>query len=63
MKLKELKNVLYSTRDHIQFAIVFDSASSTNIENGCSIDYAVQTHGEREVKHIEAFESQLLITV
>lgn len=63
MKLKDLKSVLYSNRGYTQYAIIFDSKTSTDIENGCTIDYAVQTHGEKEVKRIEAFENQLLITV
>ena len=63
MKLIELKSVLYSNRGSVQFAIVFDSKTGTDIENGCTIDYAVQTHGDKEVIRIEAFENQLLITV
>ena len=63
MKLKELKSVLRSSRGSVQFAIVYDSKTNTDIENGCSIDYAVETHGDKEVIRIEAFENQLLITV
>ena len=59
MKLKELKSVLCSNRGSVQFAIVYDSKTNTDIENGCSIDYAVQTHGDKEVIRIEAFENQL----
>lgn len=63
MKLKELRTVLYSNRAGVQFAIVYDSKTNTDIESGCSIDYAVKKHGDKEVIHIEAFENQLLITV
>lgn len=63
MKLKELKSILYSSRGSVQFAIVYDSETNTDLVNGCSIDYAVQTFGDKEVKHIEAFENQLLITI
>ena len=63
MKLSELKNILYSNRGSVQFAIVYDSKTNTDIENGCSIDYAVKTHGDKEVKRIAAFENQLLIIV
>ena len=41
MKLKELKSILRSNRGSVQFAIVYDSKTNTDIENGCSIDYAV----------------------
>lgn len=63
MKLKDLKAVLYSNRGYTQCAIIYDSKTNTDIENGCTIDYAVQKHGDKEVIRIEAFENQLLITV
>lgn len=63
MKLKDLKSVLYSTRGYIQFAIVYDRVNNTDLENGCSIEYAVKKYGDRTVYHIEAFENQLIITV
>lgn len=63
MKLKELKSILRSNRGTVQSAIVYDSKTNTDIENGCSIDYAVEQHGDKEVIRIEAFENQLLITV
>lgn len=63
MKLKVLQSVLYSTRDSIQFAIVYDSKSNIDIENGCSVECAIQQHGDKEVKHIQAFENQLVITI
>lgn len=63
MKLKDLKTVLYSSRGAVQFAIVYDRAQNKDLENGCSIDYAVEKYGDRTVCHVEAFENQLLITV
>lgn len=63
MKIKDLKDVLYSSRGNIQFAIVWDIYNNVDIENGCSIDYAVETYGERELLRIEAFENKLLFTV
>lgn len=62
MKLNELKSVLRSNRGSIQFAILYDSKKNVDIENG-TIDYIVENYGEKEVQRIEAFESQLLITV
>ncbi len=63
MKLKDLSTVLRSNRGSVQFAIVYDSKTNTDIEQGCSIEYAVAHHGDKEVRRIEAFENQLLITV
>lgn len=63
MKLKDLKSVLYSSIGSVQFTIVYDSKTNTVIENGCSIDFAVEKHGDKDVIHIGAFENKLLITV
>jgi hypothetical protein len=63
MKLKDLKPVLYSSRGAVQFAIVYDQEKNTDLENGCAIDYAVEKYGDRTVRHIEALENQLLVTV
>lgn len=63
MKLCDLKTILYSSRGSVQFAIVYDIATNADIEAGCSIEYAVEHYGDKEVKHIEAFGNQLIITV
>lgn len=63
MKLKELSSILYSSRDNIQYCIVYDVKTNTDLENGCSVEYAIENYGEKEVKHLEAFVNQLLITV
>lgn len=63
MKLKELKNILYSNRGNIQSAIVWNIESNADLANGCSIDYAVEHLGELELLHIEAFKDNLLLTV
>ena len=63
MKLKDLKTILYSSRGGVQFAIVYDREKNADLENGCSIDYAVEKYGDRTVHHIEAFENQLIITI
>ena len=62
MKLKELHTVLYSTRDGIQLAIVYDSAKNEDISRG-SVEYVVRMYGEREVKRIEAYDDDLVITI
>lgn len=55
--------LLYSSIGSVQFAIVYDSKTNTVIENGCSIDFAVEKHGDKDVIRIGAVENQLLITV
>jgi hypothetical protein len=62
MKLKNLKSILKSNRGNIQFAILYDSKTNADIEQG-TIDNIVENYGEKEVVRIEAFESQLIITV
>ena len=63
MKLKELASVMYSTRDKIQMAIVYDQTKNEDVELNCSIDYAIETYGEHEVKRIQAYGNYLIITI
>lgn len=63
MKLKDLTSVLHSGEGNVQFAIVYDSKTNAVIENGCSIDFAVEKHGNKDIIRIGAVENQLLITV
>lgn len=63
LKLKNLAPVLRSNRGNIQQAIVWDETERKDLENGCSVEYAVSKYGDRTVKRIEAFENHLLITV
>lgn len=63
MTLKDLSPVLRSRRDNIQTAIIWDEKECRDLENGCSVEYAIKEYGDRPVKRIEAFENNLLITV
>lgn len=62
MKLKDLQGILYSIRGCIQFAILYDSKTGLDIITA-SIDHIVAEYGEKEIKHIEAVENKLIITV
>lgn len=61
MKLYELKPVLHSTRGYIQSAIVYDQATDIDIEDGCSIEYAVEHYRNSEVLSIFAEENKVLL--
>ena len=63
MKIKDLKSVLYSTTGSIQFAILYDSESNKDIVQGSSVDYIVHNYGDKELRHIQAFENQLILTI
>jgi len=63
LKIKDLRKVLFSNKGAVQFAIVYDSNKHADLENGCTIDYVVAQYGERELKRIEAFENQLILTI
>lgn len=63
MKLKDLECILYSSRGSAQFAIIYSQDECKDLENGCLIDYAVKKYGEKDVRHIEAFDCQLVITI
>lgn len=62
MKLNDLKTILYSSRDNLQFAILYDIKTNEDIEKG-AIDYIVANYGEKEVIRIEAIKNNLVITV
>lgn len=54
MKVKDLKSVIFSQTGNIQLCIVYDIANNVDLENGCSVEYAYEHYGEREVKRISA---------
>lgn len=54
MKLKEMETVLVSPRGNITRTIVYDLETDTDLEYGCSVEYAVATYSDREVKRISA---------
>lgn len=63
MLLKDLKSVLFSNRGSIQSAIVYDLEKNKDVAFGCSIEYAVKTFGDFEVKQIQADSNYLVITI
>ena len=54
MKLKELKPIVFSVTGHIQTCIVYDRSNNVDIEYGCSVEYAYEHYGEREVHRVFA---------
>lgn len=54
MRLKELKQILYSNTGDIQLCIIYDSNANADIEYGCSAEYAYKHYGDREVKRISS---------
>ena len=62
MKLNDLKAILYSSRDNLQFAILYDIKTNEDIAKG-SIDYIIANYGNLEVVRIEAIKNNLVITV
>jgi hypothetical protein len=63
MKLKDLKPVLYSLCGDVQFAIVYDWEENRDLENGCSVEYAIDKYGDRPVRRIGAEGGQLVISI
>ena len=63
MKLNKLSGILHSGRGNIQMAIVYDTSSCADIESGCSIEYAIEQYGDREVKQIQAEANYLVICI
>ena len=63
MRLSELSGILRSETGSIQWAIVYDDEKHCDVESGCSVEYAIKNYGEREVKRLQAFEDQIVITI
>jgi hypothetical protein len=63
MKIKDLKTIIYSNTGDIQFVIIYDLATNTDIINGCSIEYAVCHYGDKEVKRVSSDENMIVITI
>ena len=63
MRLNELQGILRSTRGCIQFAVVYDRERNIDVEDGCSIEYAIETYGNRIVRQIGAYDDKLIITI
>lgn len=54
MKLKDLSPVLHSSRGGIVHAIVYDIDEHFDIEDNCSVDYAVKHYGDWHLERISA---------
>ena len=62
MKLAELSSILYSTRGYTQLAIIYDEKTASDLVTG-TVDILIKEYGDKEVKQIQAFENQLIITI
>ena len=63
LKLKDLSRILRSGCGNIQYAVIWHEAECRELENGCSVEYAIKEYGERPVKRIGALDNNLIITV
>lgn len=54
MKVKSLRNVLYSTHGLMQFGIIVEENKVDPIEKDGTIDYYIEKYADREVKRIFA---------
>lgn len=63
MKLRYLKDVLYSVRGEVQWAIVYDYSNNVDLTPECSIEYAIENFGDRFVHRISASNNLIIISV
>ena len=63
MKLNDLSPVLRSYTGNIQFCIVYDLTEDVDLENGCSVEYAITHYGDREVQRLGAVDDMIVITL
>ena len=63
MKLHQLREILKSDGKYKQYAVVYDTEQHFDIESGCAIDIILDKYAYTEIKHIEAFEDQLILYI
>lgn len=63
MRLEELKSVLYSIIDEIQWVIVYSGTERKDIVNGCSAEYAIKNYGEKELLRIQAYNNKVVLII
>lgn len=63
MKIKDLKNIAYSTHGCTQFAVLYDYNTMTDIESGCTVDYIIKNYGHLKLYRIQAIRNMLVLEV
>lgn len=63
MKVKDLKEVLWSPIGDLQTAVVYDVDEHKVLISGCSIECAVRCYGECELVRVSADNYDMVLTV
>lgn len=63
MKLKDLTDIIYSTRNNITFVTIYSRNEGKDILSDSTIEYAIEEYGEREVKRIYPEDNTLIIII
>lgn len=61
-KLKDYADVIFSTRDFVVFVVIYDTTTRKDILS-CTIEYAIEEFGEKEVKRIIPEDNNLVIYI
>ena len=60
-KLKDLANILFSTRNNVVFVTIYDTAKRKDISTGSTIECAIEEYGERFVERILPENNEFII--
>ena len=63
MKIKDLKGIAYSVHGLLQWAVLYDYTSQTDIVSGCTVDHIIKEYGELELTRIQAVNDELVLEV
>lgn len=63
MQLQQLAHVLRSQTGRIQLAVVYDAARGHDLEDCCSVEYAVKHYGHLTLNRIQADGDLLVLGV
>lgn len=62
MKIRDLKSVAYSSHGDIQWAVVYDYNSQSDLMCG-SVECAIKEYGECELTRLQAHDDLLVLEV
>lgn len=63
MKIKDLKDLAYSSHGDLQMAVLYDYNSQRDIVSGCTIEHIVKNYGDLELTRIQAYQNDLILEV
>ena len=62
MKIKDLKDVAYSTHGYVQWAVLYSQSKQEDVEHA-TVDHIIKEYGDLELVRLVAAGDQLVLEV